>query len=100
MAGTGEKGIWDMSNFTGMDIAAVRQLANQMTTKAGEIRTIMQQLTTALQSTQWVGPDRERFVGDWQSQHVTALNNVIQGLEAAAQNATRNAQEQETASNA
>ena len=89
-----------MASFTGMDIGAVRQLSTQMNAKAGEIRTITQQLTSALESAPWVGPDRERFVGEWQSQHVAALNNVIQGLEAAAQTAQRNAQEQESASNA
>lgn len=85
--------------FTGMDIAAVRILSQQMTAKAGDIRTLMQQLTSQLDGTQWVGADRERFVGDWQSQHCSALNNVIQGLEAAAQRATKNADEQEAASN-
>ena len=84
--------------FTGMDIAAVRTLSQQMTAKAGEIRTLMQQLTSQLNGTQWVG-DRERFVGDWQSQHCSALNNVIQGLEEAASRAMRNADEQEAASN-
>jgi len=89
-----------MATFTGMDIAQVRQLSQQMNTKADEIRNIMQQLTSALNSAQWVGPDRERFVGEWQSQHCAALNNVIQGLQAASQTANKNAQEQEAASNA
>ena len=84
--------------FTGMDIPAVRLLSQQMTAKAGEIRTIMQQLTNQLGNTQWVGPDQQRFTSDWQGQHCTALNNVIQGLEDAAQRANQNAQEQETAS--
>jgi len=89
-----------MASFTGMDIAQVRNLSTQLNSKADEIRNIMNQLTNALQSAQWVGPDRERFVGEWQSQHCSALNNVIQGLEAASQTANKNAQEQEAASNA
>lgn len=89
-----------MASFTGMDIAQVRNLSTQLKSKADEIRNIMNQLTNALQSAQWVGPDRERFVGEWQSQHCSALNNVIQGLEAASQTANKNAQEQEAASNA
>ena len=85
--------------FTGMDIAAVRTLSQQLTSKAGEIRTLMQQLTTQLNNTQWVGPDRERFIGDWQSQHCAALNNVITGLEDAGTRANKNAEEQDAASN-
>lgn len=88
-----------MSNFTGMDISAVRTLAQQMTSRASEIRQLMNQLTNQLQNTPWVGPDRERFLGDWQSTHCQQLNAVIDGLEQAAQRATQNAQEQETVSN-
>lgn len=84
--------------FTGMDVAAVRTLSQQLTTKAGEIREIMSQLTTGLNNTQWVGADRERFVSDWQGTHVVALNNVIRGLEEAGTLATRNADEQDAAS--
>lgn len=85
--------------FTGMDIGGVRTLAQQLTTKANEIQQIMQSLTSSLQNTQWVGPDQTRFLGDWQSTHVTALNNVVNGLNDASQKATQNATEQENASN-
>lgn len=87
-----------MSNFTGMDIAAVRQLSQQLNAKADEIRSITQQLTGQLQNTPWVGPDRERFYGDWTGQYTSALNNVVQGLEDAAQRAMQNANEQEQVS--
>jgi uncharacterized protein YukE len=87
-----------MSNFTGMDIQAVRQLATQLNAKAGEIRNLTNQLTGQLEGTAWVGPDRERFYGDWTGQYVSALNNVAQGLEDAAQRATQNANQQEQAS--
>ncbi len=85
--------------FTGMDIVAVRQLAQQMNTKADEIRALSQQLTNQLQNTQWVGADRERFLGDWQSQYVTALSRVADGLVSASQAANQNALQQEQASN-
>ncbi|HRE03091.1 MAG TPA: WXG100 family type VII secretion target [Ilumatobacteraceae bacterium] len=84
--------------FTGMDIPAVRQLAQQLTSKADEIQQIMTTLTNLLQNTQWVGADRERYLADWQGSHVTALNNVINGLRDASQKATQNASEQEQAS--
>lgn len=87
-----------MTQFTGMDIAGVRQLSSTLTHKAGEIRTLMQQVTSQLQSTQWVGSDRQRFESDWTGQHCQQLNTVAQSLEEAAQRANQNAQEQESTS--
>ena len=87
-----------MSNFTGMDITAVRTLSKQLQTRADEIRTITQQLTGQLNSTPWVGPDREQFHGDWTGQYTAALNGVVNGLEQASVRALRNSNEQEQAS--
>ena len=44
------------------------------------------------------GPDRVKFEGDWQSHHVTALNNVSTALQDASTLATQNAQQQQDAS--
>lgn len=87
-------------SMTGMDIGGVRQLAAQLDQRAEEIRSLMGQLTNALQSAQWVGPDREQFVSQWQGTHCQQLNSVIQGLGDAAGRARQNAQQQEQASNA
>ncbi|MDJ0770131.1 MAG: hypothetical protein QNJ12_15120 [Ilumatobacter sp.] len=87
-----------MSNFTGMDINQVRVLSRQLQTRADEIRTITQQLTGQLNSTPWIGPDREQFHGEWTGQHTAALNSVVAGLEQASQTAMRNSNEQEQAS--
>ena len=87
-----------MSNFTGMDIQAVRTLATQLNAKADEIDSIRQMLTGQLDSTPWVGPDRERFYGDWTGQYTQALNQVAGALRDASSRATTNANEQEAAS--
>ncbi|MFT3852171.1 MAG: WXG100 family type VII secretion target [Ilumatobacteraceae bacterium] len=87
-----------MSNFTGMDIAGVRQLSQLLNSKADEIDQIRSQLTSSLNGTQWVGNDRNQFTNDWQGQYTNALNTVVQGLRDASQRASRNADEQETAS--
>lgn len=87
-----------MGNFTGMDIPAVRTLSRQLQARADEIRTITQQLTTQLESTPWVGPDREQFRTDWSGTYSSALANVVSGLEQAAARAAQNATEQEQAS--
>lgn len=87
-----------MANFTGMDIAGVRQLAIQMRAKADEIESSMNQITSQLGSTQWVGNDRQAFEGDWSSQHCTALRNVAEALRQAGTRADQNAIEQENTS--
>jgi hypothetical protein len=87
-----------MAQFTGMDISAVRTLSNQLTQSAGEINNLSARLTSALEGTPWVGPDREQFLGDWQGQHLQSLRLVAQSLEEAARRASMNADQQEQAS--
>lgn len=88
-----------MAGFTGMDIQGVRSLAGQMDSCAGNIQDLMGRLTNALNGTQWVGADREQFLGEWQGTHTAQLNAVINGLRDAANKARNNASQQETASN-
>ena len=87
-------------SFTGMDIGGVRTLATQMDHSADNIQTQMSQLTASLQSTQWVGPDHDHFVSEWQSTHCHQLQNVVNSLKEAANKARLNATQQEQASNA
>lgn len=86
-------------SFTGMSIPEVRSLANRMRTDADRIEEMMASLTAALESTQWVGPDRERFIGEWRGNHCTSLSRVCDGLRQAATLADQNAAQQEQASN-
>ena len=88
-----------MTQYLGLDPTAVRQLAGSLSRVAGDIRNLTGQLTNQLQNTPWTGPDREHFVGEWQSNHICQLNNVANALEHASQQATKNAIDQETASN-
>ncbi len=85
-------------SFTGMDIEAVRRLAGQMDQCAQNIQEITGRLTSALEGTPWVGPDREQFAGEWQGTHRQQLTAVCNGLTTAANKARTNASEQETAS--
>ena len=86
-------------SFTGMDIGQVRQLAAQFEQKAGEIDQIAAQLTSALGSASWVGPDRQKFEGDWNGQCRAQLRNVCETLREASRLANQNASQQEQASN-
>lgn len=89
-----------MSQYLGLDPTAVRNLANQMNHAAAEIKNLTGQLTNMLQNTPWTGPDREQFVNEWQSTHVSQLTNVANAIEQASQHANANAAQQEQASNA
>ena len=88
-----------MAQFTGMDIQQVRALSAQMDNAANEIGQLAQTLTSRLNETHWVGPDQQRFVSDWESQHRAQLNNVVEALRNASRLATQNANEQEQVSN-
>lgn len=87
-----------MSGFKGMDVEQVRRLADQLDAKANVINDIAAQLSNQLGSTDWRGPDSERFRSDWDSHHRSALNRVMQALQDAARTSRRNANEQEHAS--
>jgi hypothetical protein len=76
----------------------VKQLSTQLNNTASEIRQLSSTLTTAVQNASWMGPDRERFVSEWTSQHVPQLNTVVEALDAASQIAMQNAVAQEDAS--
>jgi uncharacterized protein YukE len=88
-----------MSQFTGMDIEEVRQLAAQLDHAADEIKQLATTLTSKLQGTAWVGQDQQTFLSDWQGQHQARLNQVVEALHQAAQVARRNADDQQQASN-
>ncbi|HMS35988.1 MAG TPA: WXG100 family type VII secretion target [Arachnia sp.] len=87
-----------MANVIGMDPHAVRELARQLETSAGQINDIRGQLSAKLANTQWIGNDAQQFRSAWESEHVASLNRVIEALREAGRTASRNAQAQETTS--
>lgn len=87
-----------MSNMLGMDVAGVRSLANLMNQKAEEINSAMGQITSQLQSVQWVGNDATQFRSEWDGSHRAALQQVISALRDASNKAKTNADEQEATS--
>jgi uncharacterized protein YukE len=92
-----QKGTIIMAMY-GQDIEQVQNLSSQLNAKADDIQNVITQLSSAISSVQWMGPDADRFRSDWQSQHTAQLKAVVSALRTASQNAKRNAQEQQTAS--
>jgi uncharacterized protein YukE len=87
-----------MSNMYGLDVQAVRTLGSQLNSEADALDSTLRKLTTALEQTQWVGPDATKFRNEWQSQHSVALRNVIEALRATSNSAKQNADAQEQVS--
>ncbi len=83
--------------FTGMDVEQVRHLSSQLTHQADQIETILVSLTGTLDSTQWTGPDSERFRNEWATSHTSGLRQIVSAMQDAAQRAELNAVEQENA---
>jgi uncharacterized protein YukE len=82
----------------GLDVQQVRELSQQLNSKASEIQSILSQLTSKLGSTQWTGPDAEQFRNDWSGEHTASLKKVIAALQDAGQKASANASAQESTS--
>lgn len=81
--------------MSGMEIAAIRQLARLMDQRAETLESGVRRLTQRVQSLEWAGADRERFVGEWTSNHGPKLAAAAAGLRDAAERARRHANEQE-----
>ena len=82
----------------GADVQQLKTLGSKLVAGSNEIEQQRNTLNKVLHSTDWKGPDADRFRNEWQSQHMTALQKVAQALDEAGKKATKNANEQEQAS--
>ena len=84
--------------LVGMDSEAVRAFANQLTTDAEQIDTLVNSLTNQLSGVQWIGADASRFTSEWETTYRPQLQSVSTALRDAASVANANATQQEQAS--
>ncbi|WP_247048550.1 WXG100 family type VII secretion target [Arthrobacter rhizosphaerae] len=82
----------------GADVESLRQLGGKLLDGSQEIAQTKSRLTGQVNTVDWKGPDAEAFIRDWNGEHTTALNRVIQALEEAGQKAKNNATAQESTS--
>ncbi|MGX1163251.1 type VII secretion system (Wss) protein ESAT-6 [Arthrobacter sp. SLBN-100] len=82
----------------GADVDQLRQLGSKLQAGATEIESQRNSLTNALTSTDWKGPDADRFRDQWTGEHTSMLNKVAEALRDAGQKARKNAEEQSSAS--
>ncbi len=64
----------------GGDVPALFNFASQLISRRNGIEAAATRLGALVEQANWVGPDRERFVGEWNSQHRPGLLNVCNDL--------------------
>jgi len=67
-----------------MEIARVQKMVGSLETEAARIDAALGSLTTALGNTSWAGPDREKFVADWQATYAPAMRKARDDLRSTA----------------
>lgn len=82
-------------DMLGLDIEAVRELAHILQQQAEEVRATVQEITTQLSETEWMGPDADQFEEEWTGTHAAKLNEIASALDTYAASAEANASEQE-----
>lgn len=87
-----------MTELTGMDINQIFKLARDMSTEAVAVELLIGPLGPTLENAPWVGPDRDRFIDEWKTRHLTPLLDLIQALRDAAVKAKAHADDQVRAS--
>lgn len=84
--------------LVGADVPAIRNFVLGLKRRESEITATTARLSALIEGLNWVGPDRERFVKEWNSGHRPALVSLCSDLLDAAKKATYHANAQEAAS--
>lgn len=82
----------------GADVAALRSLAAQLDRAADQLEDHRTFLGNAVQHSSWLGPDAERFRGQWEGEHNARVAASARLLRDTATTVRRNADDQERAS--
>ncbi len=85
-------------NMVGGDVGAMRQFAEQLRRRRANIEAVSRRLTRVVADANWVGPDRDAFLNEWQGQHIPQLTRVAECLGSEATRIDRHATDQERAS--
>jgi uncharacterized protein YukE len=82
----------------GLDVEAVRSLANTLRTQAEGVRQVVTTITSQMDATEWNGSDAAQFQEEWSGIHSSKLNEIAAALEQYGTTADNNAQMQEETS--
>jgi WXG100 family type VII secretion target len=89
-----------MSNMMGMDIEAVRQVAQQLQAQADEIENVITAIDQQIQTAgdNWNGTDADNFQAEWTGTNKPNLAQVATAVRELGQKADQQASEQESTS--
>ncbi|ATG51510.1 hypothetical protein CFK38_08175 [Brachybacterium vulturis] len=87
-----------MNATKGMNVEEVRRMSAQLHDAAEEITRIERELTSGLGDVDWTGPDADQFRGQWQSEMVPALQQIMNSVSELGDSADHHASEQESTS--
>ena len=85
-------------NVFGLDVEAVKSLANTLRTQAESVRQVVTTITAQMGQTQWNGPDAVQFQEEWDGTHATKLNEIAAAIETYGTTADSNADRQQDTS--
>lgn len=78
----------------GMDVANVETLGRALQDRAQQFDQITADINRLIQDVTWLGPDADRFKGEWWPEHQGTLKAISQDLNGLGQSALNNASEQ------
>lgn len=87
-------------SILGADVGGLRSFADGLRGRAHQLDELVNRLTPMIDGMAWSGPDRDRFVRAWHSDHLSGLNAICTDLRDAATIASTKADEQLAASRA
>lgn len=86
--------------LVGADLDQMHALARALTQAAERLDTTTSTVSGSLSAVPWTGPDAERYRSQWHGESRPTMRSVVSALHEAANNVSRNATEQERASDA
>ena len=87
-----------MGSFNGADAVQLTGLSNRMNAAAESLGVIRSSVGSVVERLVWTGLDAEQFFDEWSNQFSGMLGRAISGLQTAASDLSREAQQQEWAS--
>ena len=82
----------------GGDVPAMFAFVNELRQRRAKIDAATRRLGSLVEQANWVGPDRDAFLAEWNGTHVPNLVRVVDQIDDAARRITYHAQQQEQAS--
>lgn len=86
--------------FKGMDPDEGREVASEIQQAGEKILEFFDQATSTVTSVEWIGPDYDAYVEDWNGFVSGALNGLIEALNAKSNELQTHADQQDSTSNA